>query len=186
MQVNNIKKLVCIGDSLTAGYGVNTDKSWPALLEKKLQIEVGNAGISGDTTAGILARFEKDVLQSSPSHVCIMGGTNDVWLGMDFPILIGNILAMVRQANHYGIQPIIGIPPQAINAKDNRSDNIFMEYKDYILKLNNYAFVLKKFCKRDQQVFVDFHTFTQKEYYLSDGLHPNEKGHALMKALFLK
>lgn len=46
--------IVCIGDSLTEGLGVNKENAWPALLRSELNVEVINRGISGDTTSGMI------------------------------------------------------------------------------------------------------------------------------------
>jgi acyl-CoA thioesterase-1 len=75
--------LVCLGDSLTAGYGaakpseVDKSKSYPAYLEKKAGIPVINAGVSGDTTAEALARVDSDVLSHKPDIIIILLGAND-------------------------------------------------------------------------------------------------------------
>lgn len=73
-------KLVCLGDSLTYGYKVKPSETWPSLVKQKLNIEVLNKGINGDTTMGMLGRYNFDVRSESPSHVILMGGGNDlIW-----------------------------------------------------------------------------------------------------------
>jgi acyl-CoA thioesterase-1 len=75
--------IVCLGDSLTEGYGasrpseVDKSNSYPAFLEKKVTLNVINAGISGDTAADGLARVDKDVLAKNPQVVIILLGAND-------------------------------------------------------------------------------------------------------------
>jgi len=75
--------MVCLGDSLTEGYGaskpyeVDKSNSYPAFLQKKVKLTVINAGISGDTAAGGLARVDKDVLTNDPQLVIILLGAND-------------------------------------------------------------------------------------------------------------
>ena len=77
------KPIVCFGDSLTEGYGaggagrVDKSKSYPAFLQRKVKMPVVNSGISGDTTAGALARLESDVLSHDPQMVIILLGAND-------------------------------------------------------------------------------------------------------------
>lgn len=69
--------LVCLGDSLTAGYGLDESEAYPALLEKKLRgWKVVNAGVSGDTTAGGLKRLDW-ILKSKPDAVFVALGAND-------------------------------------------------------------------------------------------------------------
>ena len=75
--------IVCLGDSLTEGYGasrpseVDKSNSYPAFLEKKVTLNVINAGISGDTAGGGLARVDNDVLANDPQVVIILLGAND-------------------------------------------------------------------------------------------------------------
>jgi len=75
--------IVCFGDSLTAGYSAtiigrdDKSKSYPAFLQKKVNIPVINAGVDGNTTAQGLARVKKDVLSKNPKIVIIELGAND-------------------------------------------------------------------------------------------------------------
>jgi len=85
--------LVCLGDSLTAGYGaakpseVDKSKSYPAYLQKKTGINtVINAGVSGDTTAQALARVDSDVLSHKPDIVIILLGANDFFDFLHIPV----------------------------------------------------------------------------------------------------
>jgi lysophospholipase L1-like esterase len=88
--VNTGTSLVCLGDSLTAGYGATTPgiddetKSYPAYLRAKLNIPVFNAGVSGGTTSEALSRIEADVLAKDPRIVIIELGANDIRYGI-FP-----------------------------------------------------------------------------------------------------
>jgi len=75
--------IVCLGDSLTEGYGasepskVDKTKSYPEFLQNKVKANVVNAGISGDTAEGGLARVDKDVLSYNPQMVIISLGANN-------------------------------------------------------------------------------------------------------------
>ena len=69
-----------MGDSLTEGYGIPQHTRWSNLLANETGLPIINSGISGDTTAGMLARFKPMVLDHQPSHVIIMGGTNDIYM----------------------------------------------------------------------------------------------------------
>jgi len=70
----NITKLVCLGDSLTEGYGIETRHRWSDLLKKEFPFEIINRGISGDTTAGMLARFQFDVIAHQPTQEPMTSG----------------------------------------------------------------------------------------------------------------
>jgi len=75
------KVLLCLGDSLTAGLGLDEDQAWPELLQKRFDRElpgwrVINAGVSGDTTTDALARLDW-ALRSGPTAAFVCLGAND-------------------------------------------------------------------------------------------------------------
>jgi lysophospholipase L1-like esterase len=73
-----------------------------------------NAGIGGQTSADMLFRFERDVLEVGPRVVHIMAGTNDLWHGDPGPEAskaIHNIAEMARRAQEAGIVVILAAPP---------------------------------------------------------------------------
>lgn len=74
-------EVVCLGASGTQGYGLSPNEAFPAQLEamlhaKGVNVTVANAGVSGDTTAGMLARFDGSV-DSSTRVLVLQAGTND-------------------------------------------------------------------------------------------------------------
>lgn len=71
------RTIVCLGDSITAGVGSGPGEAYPELLAAKLGTQVINAGVSGDTAAGGLARVD-DVLAQDPWLVIVELGGNDV------------------------------------------------------------------------------------------------------------
>ena len=82
MNVTAQNRILIVGDSISAGFGLDNGEEWAALLQKKLQEEqlnyqVVNASISGDTTAGGLARIEKLLVENKPQWVLIELGAND-------------------------------------------------------------------------------------------------------------
>lgn len=92
--------IVAVGDSLTAGLGVNEDETYPARLEKRLraagyQWRVINAGISGETSSGALARVGW-VLKLKPDIVILETGANDGLRGVDPRLLQRNIDETLR------------------------------------------------------------------------------------------
>ena len=92
--------IVAVGDSLTAGYGVNEADAYPARLEKKLQAagyrwRVVNAGISGETSSGTLSRVDW-VLRLKPDIVILETGANDGLRGVDPQVTKNNIAETVR------------------------------------------------------------------------------------------
>jgi len=92
--------IVAVGDSLTAGYGVNEADAYPAQLEKRLQVagfnwRVVNAGISGETSSGTLSRVAW-VLKLKPDIVILETGANDGLRGIDPQVTKKNIDETVR------------------------------------------------------------------------------------------
>jgi lysophospholipase L1-like esterase len=79
---NTNPRIVCFGDSVTFGWNIRHDLSYPYLLEKKLEgnypeVKVINSGVGGNTVTDALARIEKDVLSYKPHLVIINFGLND-------------------------------------------------------------------------------------------------------------
>ena len=92
--------IVAVGDSLTAGYGLNEADAYPARLEQKLRAagyrwRVVNAGISGETSSGTLSRVDW-VLRLKPDIVILETGANDGLRGIDPQVTKKNIAETVR------------------------------------------------------------------------------------------
>ncbi|WP_152805145.1 GDSL-type esterase/lipase family protein [Alkalibaculum sporogenes] len=180
-------KIVCIGDSLTFGYKLKQSHVWTRLLECKLNIDVINKGINGDTSGGMLSRFYIDVLTLKPSHVIIMGGVNDLIMGVPVSIICSNIMTMVHQANAKAITPIIGIPissdPElaAINWPNivdfNYVNNRLQELRKTLYIYGN-AFNIK--ILDFYQVISDLITQSNKLIYYIDGLHLTSIGNQVL------
>jgi len=169
-----------MGDSLTEGYGINKEYRWSDLLSKDLDLEIINSGISGDTTAGMLARFKAMVIDHKPSHVIIMGGTNDLALNLSDEQILGNILAMTRYARQNAIESIIGIPTPFYPPQEDTSKSLFLGGDALRLRIETYQQKLKQFAREDERLFIEFSQGMCSDLMLADGLHPNEKGHKLM------
>jgi acyl-CoA thioesterase I len=94
-------KIVVLGDSLTAGYGLPADAAFPAKLEqalkaKGLAVEVANAGVSGDTASGGLARLDWSVPEGTDA-VILQLGANDMLRGVDPKVTRAALEEIVRR-----------------------------------------------------------------------------------------
>ena len=103
--------ITILGDSLTAGYGLNQDLAFPARLEIALReagwpVTVINAGVSGDTTAAGLARLDW-VLQDKPDVLIIQLGANDALRGLAPQRARSNLDEMIRRTKSRGIKVIL-------------------------------------------------------------------------------
>jgi len=111
--------VLVLGDSLSAGYGMDADQSWVALLEARLHEEgygyrVVNASISGDTTGNGLRRLSRALQLHRPEIVIIELGGNDGLRGLPVPVMRRNLEAMVTQARDTGAMVVLAgimIPP---------------------------------------------------------------------------
>ena len=95
------KTLLFFGDSLTAGYGLDPDEAFPALVQQKLDASglawrVVNAGLSGETTAGGLRRLDWILRQPVDIFVIELGG-NDGLRGIDPETSRSNLESMIRR-----------------------------------------------------------------------------------------
>jgi acyl-CoA thioesterase-1 len=104
--------IVALGDSLTAGYGLAEEEAWPALLERRLAAEgvrwrVVNAGISGETSSGALARVDWVLRQLKPDVVILETGPNDGLRGLELGLVRENLLAAVRRLQAGGATVVL-------------------------------------------------------------------------------
>jgi len=184
-------KLVCIGDSLTFGYGIKRSEAWTRLIAELHGLEVLNKGVNGDTSGGMLSRFQYDVVLEKPDMVMIMGGVNDLIMGAPVGVVQANITAMAHQARGRMIRPIIGIPTP-VNPRMARQ--FWSDVTDFEAVAQMQVSLregLMKFCKDFGVHCIDFYLPFQKavaergEHALYiDGLHPTAEGNRIMAETF--
>jgi acyl-CoA thioesterase-1 len=107
----SVIRLLVLGDSLTAGYGLAAEESFPAQLDKALQkagyhVAVINAGVSGDTTAGGLARLTW-ALADAPQLVIVELGGNDALRGLPPEETRANLDAILKRLVSSGARVIL-------------------------------------------------------------------------------
>ena len=95
------KTMICMGDSLTAGLGLDPDEAYPALVQKKIDAaglpwRVVNAGISGDTTAGGLRRLDW-IMRQKFSLIVIALGANDGLRGIAPELTQANLKKLIER-----------------------------------------------------------------------------------------
>ena len=105
-------KIVFLGDSVTSGLGLLADQAYPALIGNHFaadgysQVEVVNAGVSGDTTAGGLRRLG-DALESGVRILVVALGGNDALRGLSPMQTHDNLAAIIRGAEAQGVQVVL-------------------------------------------------------------------------------
>ncbi len=162
-------KIVVLGDSLTAGYGLGAHEAFPAKLEQALKgrglsVEVANAGVSGDTASGGLSRLDWSVPQGTDA-VIVELGANDALRGVDPQVTRAALDSIVRQLRARKIEVLLcGMHAPRNMGADYvaRFDPIFREIAD-AHQIALYPFFL-------DGVAVD------AKFTLQDGMHPNSAG----------
>lgn len=180
--MNNVKniKIAAVGDSITFGYPYTPGQSWFNRAAGRLNISHVNSGVNGDTTEGMASRFGRDVLRHQPTHVIIMGGTNDAYLGSDVASVMDNIRYMAERALEDSIVPIIGLP---IPCNDLAEELLLGQYRKEI----------RSYAAGAGLDVIDFHAAMAdsngtkiKAGLHCDGIHPNEDGYSVMAAAAVK
>jgi lysophospholipase L1-like esterase len=169
-------KILCLGDSITFGYEIEASKRWTNLLQQHLNCQVLNFGINGDTTSGMLARCERLLIEHLPTHLIILGGTNDLWFGITNEFIISNFYAIIKQAKHHNVEVIIGIPTPSYNL-----DELNFQNKNYSEIIRVFRNKLVNFCLNNDLNYIDFGVNMNNQHFMEDGIHPNESGQIAMK-----
>lgn len=158
--------LVVLGDSISAAYGLDKADGWVSLLEQQLtehcdNISVKNASVSGETTAGGLARLPAILEETKPSLLVIELGGNDGLRGLSPKVMQQNLKQMIQLGKQAGARVVvlgIYVPP-----------NLGAAYS----RLFEQAFVAA--VEAEQVPFHPFFldkVFDQPELMQDDGLHP--------------
>ena len=169
-------KIVILGDSLTAGLGLDRSDSFPSLLQKRLdaaghRYEVVNAGVSGDTTAGGLRRLEWSLDGNTRILVVALGG-NDGLRGLPVSETRANLKAIVTRAQQRGITVVL----TGMEAPPNYGDAYTAEFRQ----------VFRDVAKAHGVVFVPFlleGVAGVPHLNQRDGIHPNPAGARVVEQL---
>ncbi len=106
-----LRRIVALGDSLTAGRGLSKDEAYPSVLQRRLdeagyRYEVVNAGVSGDTSAGGLSRLDWSLDGNVRVLIVALGG-NDGLRGLPVPEMKANLAAIIERAQARGIRVLL-------------------------------------------------------------------------------
>ena len=176
------KNFVFLGDSLTFGYGVKPNEGWVYLLSQNIDFNVINKGVNGDTTVSMMDRFYNDVSSNNPSHIFIMGGTNDLLLGRSIEKIIDNINELINDSKKLTSNIIIGIPPIINKEMANRlfmPSPLYTYCSDSLKEIRN---KLINLCNKNKIKYIDFYSISlnniHKNIFL-DGIHYNCLGNTI-------
>ncbi|MFO7576296.1 MAG: arylesterase [Pelovirga sp.] len=161
--------ILVLGDSLTAGYGLDQSSAFPArlqtaLTQKGYQVQVINAGISGDTSAGGSARLEWS-LSDNPDLVIVQLGANDALRGLAVKETRGNLASIIRRLQQRDIAVVLA----GMLAPRNLGEDYYNSF-DAI-----YPALAEEF---DLPLYPFFLAGVagEPELNLADGIHPNSAG----------
>ncbi len=132
--------IVAVGDSLTAGFGVNEENSYPARLEKMLRSagynwRVINAGISGETSSGALSRVLW-VLKLKPDIIILETGANDGLRGIDPHVTRKNIDETVRILKENNVVVVLAGMRMVTNMGRKFTEEFYSNYHSIAEKYN--------------------------------------------------
>ena len=172
-QRGSMKTIVAVGDSLTAGYGLDESAGYPALLEKKLQeagyhYQVINGGVSGETSSGTLSRMEW-IMTLSPDIVLLETGANDGLRGIDPQLAEKNIREILQILQEKNVVVVLAGMKMVWNMG-----------AEYVAQFNSiYPRLAKDFNVVYQPFFLDG-VAMKDELTLGDGIHPNAQGYEII------
>ena len=167
-------KIIAFGDSLTAGFGLEENESYPYLLQQKLNAEgfnyeVVNAGVSGDTSVGGLERIDW-TLESENVQVLILElGGNDLLRGLSPSKMKNNLDRIIQKARAKNVKVLLCgmLAPPSLGAEYQRDfSNAFPDLAEKH-KIAYLPFLLDTVALK-------------KELNQADGIHPNAQGTRIM------
>ena len=166
--------LLIYGDSISAGYGMDTDKQWSEELQKilikeKIGLTIINKSLSGETTGGGLSRLKKIIDNSKPSYILIELGGNDALRGYPPAKIKNNIEEMINLSIKKGVKVLlmqIRILPNYGRRYQTSFESIYKEVSEE----NDIPLI--PFMLNDIAL--------NKELMLGDGIHPNATAQPLI------
>ena len=168
------KSIVVLGDSISAGYGIDVNAGWVNLLQQKFKalpsdVVIHNESISGDTTAGGLARLDPLLSRHKPAWVLVELGANDGLRGLSPQEMKSNLTEIVKRSQKAGAKVMLlgmKIPPNYGKRYIDLFYNIYPQLADE-LNLPLVPFILEDVALKPEMM-------------QADGLHPNALGQPLI------
>ena len=160
-------KLLILGDSISAGYGVDVNKRWTNILQEKIRPSnwiIINASVSGDTTGGGLSRVEYLIKQHQPNLLLLELGGNDALRGYPVQKIKSNLKAIASIALDQHLEVLlmqIKLPPNYGKRYVNAFESIYVD----LSKERGITYI----------PFMLENVALNKDLMLPDGIHPNSK-----------
>ena len=166
-------RIVVLGDSLTAGFGINPDQAFPAVLQQRLdaaglEYQIVNAGVSGDTSAGGLTRLDL-ALEGDVRVLIVALGGNDALRGLPVEELRRNLSTIIERAQARHVKVVL----TGMEAPPNFGHAYAVEFHEVYPDLaRKYGAALVPFLLKD---VAGIEALNQR-----DGIHPNPGGARLV------
>ncbi|MDM1755747.1 arylesterase [Acinetobacter towneri] len=173
--VVSAKTIMIVGDSLSAGYGIQPQQGWVLLLQKRLeqqypkQHKVVNASVSGETTSGALARLPKLLQTHRPDVVVIELGGNDGLRGQPPKMIQKNLANLIQHSQKAKAKVVIfgmKMPPNYGSAYSKAFEN-------------NYKVVSQQYKVKLLPFFMEG-IAGNKQLMQKDLIHPNAKAQPIL------
>lgn len=166
--------LLILGDSLSAGYGMDREQSWVNLLDIRLQergysYRILNSSISGDTSQGGLMRLPRLLDRYQPEIVIIELGANDGLRGINPDITRANITLMIQQSRDAGARVLLA----GIKLPPNYGSTYLEQFESM------YSDLASEFDTLLVPFFMDGVALSP-DLLQADNIHPNEKGQPVL------
>lgn len=166
--------IVFLGDSLTAGYGLEKEDAYPALVKALFkknddrEITILNGSVSGSTTSSGLSRL-RWFMRSEPDVLFLALGANDGLRGLSVEESKKNLESVIVFAKEAGMKVVLAGMLMPTNYGEDYRQDFEKMYGDLV--------------KKHELIFLPFlleGVATVRELNQADGIHPNEKGHQVM------
>src|SRR6266508_858624 len=166
--------IVAFGDSLTAGFGLHEDQSFPKLLQRKLDereypYRVVNAGVAGDTSAGGVSRIDWALEEGSVKFLILELGGNDGLRGLPVAHMKKNLADVIERAQARRVEVILA----GMEAPPNMGEEYTGEFRQ----------VYRDLAKKYKLTLIPFlldGVAGNREMNQPDGIHPNVAGEKVM------
>ena len=170
-------RIIFLGDSLTAGLGLDVAQSFPSLIQERLdragyEYEVLNAGVSGDTSAGGLRRLDWALKEGQPKILVVALGGNDGLRGLPPEQLEANLSAIIERGKQRGLTVILA----GMEAPPNFGG-------DYTTRFRRGYSALAERHKVKLVPFLLEGVAGNAALNQADGIHPNARGAAIVAEL---
>jgi acyl-CoA thioesterase-1 len=173
----HIHRIVFLGTSLTAGYGLDPAESYPALIQRRLDSlhlpwRTVNAGVSGETSAGALRRLDW-TLREPAAILVVETGANDGLRGLDLDSTRANLEAIMRRARE--LQPDVRIVLAGMEMLPNLGPRYAAEFRE----------LYRGTAAREKVALIPFllrGVGGVDSLNQADGIHPNARGERLVAA----